>query len=508
MFFDKFELLNQYDAKKYIYLVSISCPKITEFNQYYQYVYKRVKELDNSELTESFSSTLKRFFNKIRITVEPYDEVLKNYKFDELDSFFTQLVETDYEEKTENILRKLANLIKRFSTGDIRNQIREQFLYYHELYRGNNVVVTYYPPYDSQIKYRSIYNYFKDSKFYDNAFFLGTPNFYGDNTIFKANQTFYLSYDIYSMNFNQKKIIENNSDENCSIYRDIEIIKVKEEGSVNQENVSEELVFEKQAMKLNLYDIKKAHIRKNSADTLVTRASLVTFKSDNFMFFTQTSKLNVLNKKNGIIESKNLKESNSNEWLVIRTSSDEEYLTNEARKEIGSNYDKYYDEVTKYKDILQFKIKNEYYTLERLVKELKKSGITVSKQLLMQWIYGDTVAPRETNYYKILKFLDYKESEINLLNNYYKVIISARRSAGKKLNDVTQKVIDSIEIDNIREHMYENNLYEFTHMYGEYRIEEILFIDTDTINIETNDLYKIKSIKNRKKINYKNNFSD
>lgn len=505
MFFKKFDLLNQYDTKKKVYLVSINSPEITEFNKYYQYVYKRVKDLDSLELNEAFSDTLKQLFYLIRNTVEPYDKVLKNYKFNELGSFFTQLVALDYEENTKKKLRELANLIKKFSTGDICNQMREKYLYYQGLYGGKNVVVTYYPPYDSKIEYRSFYNYFKDSTFYDNTFFLGTPNFYGDNTIFKAKRTFYLGYDIYRMSFPKKKIIDSNFKENSSIYRDIEIITIADETNQDLENMIEEAVFENKVMRINLDEIKKNH-SPSSEDILVTKANLVTFKSDNFIFFAQKSKLNILNKETGDIDITNLKELNSNDWLVIRTYSDEEYLTNEARKEIGSNYDKYYDEVTKYKKILQFKIENEYYTLERLRKALRNSGVEVSKQLLMQWIYGDTIAPRE--YDKILRFLDYREQEINLLNNYYKVIINARRNAGKKLNDVTQKVIDSKGIDKIREHMYENHFYEFSNTYGDYRIEEISFIDVDSIDIETNDLYKIKSNKNTYKVLYKNDYFD
>ncbi|MBO0429997.1 hypothetical protein JZO82_12550 [Vagococcus fluvialis] len=505
MFFEKFDLLNQYDIKKKLYLVSINSPEITEFNKYYQYVYKRVKDLDSSELSESFSDTLKQFFSEIRTTVEPYDKVLKKYNFNELGSFFTQLVNSDYEENTKIILSELADLIKRFRLGDICNQMREKFLYYQELYGGNNVVVTYYPSYDSQIEYSSVYNYFKNPTFYDDAFFLGTPNFYGDNTIFKAKRTFYLSYDIYRMSFSKKNILDFNSDDNNSIYRDVDVITIADEKTQKLENMIEEEEFENKVMRINIDYIKKHH-SKSSEDTLVTRAKLVSFKSDNFTFFALKSKLNVLNKRTGAIDITNLSELNSYDWLVIRTSSDEEYLTNEARKEIGPNYDKYYDEVTKYKEELQFKVENEYYTLDRLRSALKDSGVEVRKQLLMQWIYGDTIAPRD--YDKILQFLDYRESEVNLLSNYYRVIVSAKKNAGKKLSDITQKVIDSEGIDNIREHMYEKNLYEFSNEYGEYRIEEILFVDVESIDIEASDLYRIQSNENTYKSTYKNNYFD
>lgn len=504
MFSKQYDLLNNYDCEKQILLVSIYSREITEFNTYYQYLIKRIDELNDKDLKENFDETLKRLFSNIKFTLDSYETVLADFDLNKLGLFFTSIQNKDPDNKTTDVLRKLADLIKLFKSGDVKNKMYEKYEEFKNSDKNDSIIIKKYIFGRSVFPYQLATKYYKSDTFYKQVFFLGSPNIYGKQTIFKAQQTYYLGYDIHPMNFSQTPIVKGNSKKNSAIYEGLKISKVADENNSDGIFYSED-IYNPIQMNINMKDIKKNYVT-DSTEEKLTEAKLVLLNSGNHIFYTTSSKVNILDETTGTLTRNQLNDDMEGNWVVIRMASDEDYKISESKKIIGKSYDLKMSEVTKYKELLKNKFQGN--TLDSIRLSFKKIDVEASNMLIKNWVFGDTIAPAEVTYRKILKYLDYKDSEINLLVEYYKEIRRARSVAGRKLNKHIQSSINNIGLERISDGIVHENYFEFTDDLGQFRVEVINDIDQEITEIETNHLYKLKRQFNDEYLNASNEYFD
>lgn len=490
MSFEQIKMLTEFDLhQKNIHLISVHSDEIVKFNQYFQFIKKRVDQFEDDELSESFLF-LRLLFNKIRSSIDPYNEVLEKENLKNVMRFFTELKDADYKEETTLIVKQLWNLINSFKKGEVENELRKKLSLLYSQETGRKVVVlnSFLNSNTHTYKTIKINQYLTGNYYYDQVFFLGSPNYYPQqNTVFKATNTYFLIYDIYRSEMKKIKLIQDNEKENCKLYSDVfffrhgrEFINAKDEGI--------EIISNESALSLNNW--LKSYSEKRNKMSETSLARVIELVTGEYIFFPIKSKVKTFDKEKKVIKEVSLSEITQGDWIVIKKSSDEEYIRQKARDLIGTDYENIVGRVTRYKkELLRFA--DEFHLdIRGLSKVLQKNGIDVQIQSLNQWINGNTIAPR--NYKAILVFLNYDAESINQLEREYHKILKAHQYAGRELVKNIQSLIKTVDSKLIFEQMTKYNTFDFeVEKMGEFCIKEVSFINNDQTVIDSGDLYRI-----------------
>ncbi|GEK90282.1 hypothetical protein SAMN04488100_1518 [Alkalibacterium putridalgicola] len=495
MYINEFNMLKNYDSiEKQVYFLALHSNEITEFNDYYRYTFARVRDLDDEDLTESFD-VLKYLFNQIRGSFVEYQTELEQFNFDDLNIFFTLLSEKDYKEETIDILKKFSNLIINFREGSIKNTLERRLKELYSSNNGNNAVIAYRFPQEIENKYTIVTanEYIRNLKYYDNVFFIGSPNYYYNmNSIFKATNTYFLSYDIYRNELKKRTIIPNNYIENSGIFTGISFNK----SSINTHSKldeSNDAIQSESSYHFNKFinNLKKESQNHRSIQVLTARA--LELANEECIFLPINSKVRVLDKKTKKINIRKITDILNDDWVIIKQSSDEEYIHQKAKEIVGSGYGDMFERITKYKiELLNYMDENGI-DLIGLKDVFANFGIKVRRQVLQDWVYGSTIAPRE--YKEILGFLNYNQKAIVQLESEYKSIRRAHSLAGRILLRNLQKIVDTFDMSDIETAMYRYNTFDMDiENIGEFCIKKVKVINKEPVEVEYSELYRVLKI--------------
>lgn len=487
-------MLKKHDSQeKNVHLIPLHSDEITQFNYFYRYIHKRVKDLNDEELNESFDILI-FLFNDIRNSLNNYKVELEKFNFNELSTFFSILSEKDFEDTTTDVLINFAELINKFKNGKVENTLKKNL---DKLYinNGRNALITHKLPSvnnrDSNIITASAY--VRGDIFYDRVFFIGSPNYYYKyNTVFKAKDIYYVSYDIYHNNYKRELIIPNNNIKNSGVFKGVNISSKTTKDSKLDESkdiIMTDLSYDFIKVINRLSKTKESENINHSHN-----ARAIELFDNQYILLPLNSKVRVLDEITNKIKIKNIKNLYRNDWIVLKKSSDEEYIKEMAKNIIGPNYHMMFREVVKYKkQLIQYMDENNL-DLEGLQREMRKQSVLVHLNVLHDWVFGTTIAPREFN--EVLNFLGYSPSSRKVLEDYYQQIMNAHRLSGRNLLKNIQKIIDTFDLATIKNAMDKHNTFNMNiDSIGEFCVKRVNGISNENLEVDYSELYKVLNIR-------------
>ncbi|MDN6749186.1 MAG: hypothetical protein L0L95_02930, partial [Staphylococcus equorum] len=285
----------------------------------------------------------------------------------------------------------------------------------------------------------------------------------------------------------QTKMVSENNDKYCNFYSDVDVFK-NGNASIDAGDEEKEIIPNESSFHLD-YWLTKYHSNKNELSQAI-QARVIEFVTGEHIFFPINSKVKVFNKVQKVVREKPINSIEENDWVVIKTSSDGDYIRQRAERIVGNSYQSMFYRVTKYKEQLLNYANRQDLSTKELKKVLQKNEIHVEEQLLNQWLFGDTIAPRK--YREILEFLGYDIETINTLENEYRIILDAHKRAGRDLGRNIQTLIEKTETQQISEKMRKFYTFNFEiEKIGHFSIKEVSCIVDKKVKADINDLYKI-----------------
>ncbi|MGB3161314.1 MAG: hypothetical protein WBA84_08725 [Carnobacterium sp.] len=487
MYSSKIKMLDEYDKKKKVIICQVHSDEISNLYVHYYYILRRVKELEDTNLEEEALS-LKWLFSLIISSIESYKSLLAEYDTSQINRFFTRLGKADPKEETIKVIENIGKQLRSFIDGEVQNKlgVELKYLYYNEPDEDKVVLERFWTKEPKGLKVKRISQYLTEDTFYKTVFYLRSPDYYFDTTtVFKAKLTYYLSYDIYNSSLKKEIIIEENKPDNSAIYEGIEI---QENGSISKASNQDfyERLYTDSSHVVNdwLINYNNSCI---SAD-LTTSARLFGIAIGEVILYPLSSQVRVIDKNEIKVKKCDSKRIKIDDWLIIKHSSDEEFVKEKAREKLGSSYDEMFEEVIAYKFLLK-ELLEELGSLERVRSRLKENSIIVERQVLVNWIFGETIRPKE--YEKILKLFSYSDFEIKKLYRYSKMIFAAHQYAGRLLGENIQAILEAEGMDSIVMEMSLNQHVEFeAEGMGKFSVETITFVNPDSVQVEYGNLYK------------------
>lgn len=497
MVFSTFKMLNQYDTlEKKVLLYRIHSDEITEFNTYYRYITKRILVLNDETITDQYEE-LKKIYNQLRMSVLPYQDLLQDIS--DIRNLFNRLADIDSEEDTYQILKKFWHLISRFRRGEVENKLLTELNSLVDK-SSDYTLINYY--WQRNMKYpfktESLNNYLISDHFYDSVFLVASPNYFkNSNTIFKAATTYFISYDIFQSSLSETVVISHNDKNNSGIYTGI---TVQKKGSEIISRDSEPVEQMKNEYSQFAVEWVKSY-RKNIDGKLEdVPAHMLELATRQIILYPLGAKISVLSRETLKVMPKNFIELKLGDWLVIRQSTNEEYIRVKSRERLGLKYDSMIESILEYKKRLQQKT-IELGGIDLFKRHLKMKNLNPTRQVLINWIYGETLRPRDdSSYRKLLETLGYQESDFSKMSNDVSQIYAVHQSVGRDLTQDIQKVIDAMEKEKLIESMADEYNLDFTvEGIGSFSIKTIAAMYADEITVESKDLYKLHNEKQNKK---------
>lgn len=441
MFIDEYKLMKQIESKnQVISLVNVHSEQMSKLNNLLKFINKIVKSAEEVDLNYMFKD-LKKVTNTIIGTSMDYNEVLTNWNESNFKDFYKELsAMADDEELAIANITELNDLINEFKNGDVTNEIQKRLVYLQSKYESG-VIISYIDEQVINDKWKVIKesDYIRNSTYYECVIYLGTINMYSDqNTIYKANRTIYLGFDFYPNDFIEKPIFRGNHLINSKVYKDIKIDdsdnkKVKYDSRIENHYEKKHVIDSKNYLNIFAQNTKKNTNREINAKLLI-------FPQNTFIFTPERSKVNIFKLNQNSLFKKNVKDIIVGEYIVRKKASAQDYIKKRAAEIVGSNYEKMYWEVTQYKSLLKNQMKENRIDIDGLKLKLQLEGIIVSHQLLKNWIYGETIAPRKLD--KILEYFNFTEDDIERIHSESQVINNAHIQAGKEMFKILNEGIN------------------------------------------------------------------
>lgn len=486
-------MLNRVDSEdKQVHLIPIHSDAITEFNDHFRRIQKQVKLMNDEEIDQEFVA-LKYLFNKMKVTTKRYEGLLAD-DIPAIKNFFNHLLKKEYNQEIHEAMKSLFSLINKFNDGLIENELERKLFNIYREKMGEKIVINN----DKLAKSRkynflSLNLYLRGNKYYDHVFFLASPNYYPhQKTVIKASNTYFLHYDIYRSEFKTEQIVAENERINSKILEGIHVFKHgalnKNFERVTQEHEAEDVVLDEMVADDALEKFKEK-ITSMDSDIDSFPSAILQFKTGEFMLVPVKYKAKVIDKTNKVINKKELKAVHNSDWIIFKTTSDEQYIRDKASEIIGPSYEEIFREVISYKIRLQVYMQHNHFNLQRLRRKLTQFGINVTEQNLRNWIFGDTIAPR--SYSTLLEFLDYSKKDIDRLEKDSHLIKRTHIKAGHILVQNIEKEICRLNFEDIKIRLDSKESYNFeiAHM-GEFTIDEVVYVDDGYIDVDRRHLYK------------------
>lgn len=501
MYLNKINFLTEYEtAAANIKIKVVHSEKLQEF-QNCVYQLNSLVDQENSEDLEKNYQSFKYIFNQLRSSFIPYSEkiiyLLNEEIQKEIAVFFNQLAE--YNKESIPLIEHVATLFREFKDGKIENELQNKLT---EMI--NNIspmesvaIVTNSVDRLDQVKLNQRIDYVKPSKLmqlnkiYNKVIFLGSPYIYSQfSNVFLGKEIIYLSYDFYQNKIEKKYILGYSSDKNSALFSNVEF-DVDNGTNTDLLNMEEELL---EGSIDHDFDTWLNKFQRNIKDNEeLYRGILFGLESGNKIIYPEKKKISILDLNTMKIDKKEVELLSSNDLIIERLHTDNDYLVEEAKKMYGkSKYLEWVKLIQDYKTRLDYLIKKDGLTFVK--QQLNNEGVGISSDLVIKnWSTMDVIAPMKNQDFDILlKFLEFNNTETNRIKIAAKSIINAHRVIGRLLSKKIQDIIENVDQFELYSSLQEEKKYEFiVDGVGEYTIEKISNKFEDIVEIPSGEFRKI-----------------
>lgn len=502
---EKFNLLTEYEeAQQKIKFLNVYSTKLEKLYENIKKIEYKVNSSNSSEL-EEFLISLRRLKTIIYATIDNFPDKLNNFfiekDWDDIIYLFTLLSELDYE--TILLARETFEIIKELRNGNIENPLKRKTLELLNQYKDKRIAVVANYLDEDFLNNAKDYDYLKPNrlvktfKLYDVVIFIGTPYLYPKfDTVFLGTTIIYLSYNIFKNHLSKIQFISNNIPEANCLYKNIDI-QNKEKFLLPK--YTEVAIADAERFNLNKW-IDRKKKEKNYSDVNhedLIEGQIIQLEKNKHIIVSPDSTLRIINTKTNHIERKELiiktdKVNNliTGDWIIIKNSTEEEYLINKSKELFGFvEYESKMQLVNEYKDAL-YNQKVRLGSLDALLKDMKNNHVKVSSIVLLKSWLDSTIRPR--NLEDILLYLGYNDYDLSKTINAAEFINSAHRHAGYELSKNIMNYLKDINMQELEESMLIEGEYSFNiKTIGVFNIESVKSVIENPIILQSKDMYKI-----------------
>lgn len=501
MYLNKINFLTEYEtASTNIKIKVVHSEKLQEFQNCVYQLNSLVNQENSEDLEKSYQS-FKYIFNQLRSSFIPYSKkmfyLLNEEIQEEITSFFKQLIE--YNTDSISLVKHVITLFREFKDGKIENELQNTLT---EMLNNippmeSVVIVTNSVDRLDRANINQRIDYVKPSKLmqlnriYNKLIFLGSPYIYSQfSNVFLGKEIVYLSYDFYQNKIEKKYILGHSSDKNSALFSNVEF-DVDNEKNTGLLNIEEELLEESINHDFGTWLNKFQRNIKNNEE--LYRGILFGLESGNKIIYPEKKKISILDLNTMKIDKKEVELLSSNELIIERLHTENDYLVEEAKKMYGkSKYLGWVTLIQSYKTRLNHSINKDGLTFVK--QQLNNEGVGISSDLVIKnWATMNVIAPMKNQDFDILlKFLDFNNTEITHIKIAAKSIINAHREIGRLLSKKIQDIIESVDQFELYSSLQEEKKYEFiVDGVGEYTIEQISKKFEDIVKIPSGEFRKI-----------------
>ena len=462
---------------------------------YFSTLYASMKTF-NLEVTTNYphEDRLKELLMKIRKVINKFFTTADNYGIlidKEMQSLIDDFhsIRVFYNELFDLYCKPIIN-----SIIDIKNNLSESNLYLQNLIslidsnRKQCIVVRFENVLEnfSNVPIIKSSKFLKSGNFYDDVFFLGSPDFFDKrfSKLFLADNTYFICYEFFQNEITTlndfKKINKNNQIH--TIYNNVvfegmkkgEVISL-EFGTLEEKIEKEEIILrhEKSAELKKIYD--------------QVEANLVLLTNKHYTFIPVNTKVRTISKEHIAIENISVTNLVIGDWILFRNHSNTDLVIEVANNILGERYEEARSYQYKWKKRLKFVINK--YGLEKVIYILKKNGITqASLTNIRNWLEPASIQPN--NFSQLLSTLKFSKDEIVEILEATSRIKNAHLKAGKV---ITAELIKELSEDKF-EDVIENGYATFTSPLipgASFNIETVTDIDHKAVTVSKSDILAI-----------------
>lgn len=496
-------VLNNYERKSTNLSIEFINNKYIE-NYYIEYrnIEEFVKEMNHSELTETFAS-LREFTNTLLSTIEDF-EVLFNRVFSDEDwNQITNLLSRvyDFDEEKADSVDKIFEFITEVKNGKCLNPLKEKIykITSSKQVKGNVTLIDYNTAQiieinddTKKLEIISPNSYLKSNCIYNYIIFLGSPRKFEDyNSVFLSENILYLVYSFFKGEFKKQFLDINGNRGINTIYKDIEFDTPENKVGTYKQQPDDPL-------KRILKNFKREIEESNSSEESI-KARMIYLNGNKYIFVPLGSKVNIINfdlNKNVDLklEKININQLRPGNWLLNTLFVEDEFYKQKSKEYFGEeNYNNALNLIEGYKVRLK-KQKEIFGGYSPLKRDLERYGIEVnSLSLLRSWIEMITIKPGVLD--RILEYLGYESDEVIKVLEAGDNINRAHQFVGRMMNENLNSELSKMIWDDIEDSLNEKYYFEFDiENIGKFIITEVNYIFEEEILIKNKDLYKIRDI--------------
>lgn len=504
---ERFNFIEDYtNLNNKVEFVSVTSPDLEILFRNIKHIEKQVRTLNSVELEELFT-TLKRLRSIVFSTLDNFSDKLNSYfndrEWHDLRDFFNRLVELDdslknLSQETYTIINNLKNnfygnpLNKKIS--DLIHQNETKSIAVCAKYLDSSFSVTH-----SNIEYLKPHELAKGYKVYDVVIFIGTPYIYkGFNTIFIGEEIYYVAYNVYKNYLSKMNYIQGNNIDSIELYKKVELSdsNQKTKNTFFETDLTD---IEKNKINKWIMNHNQKHLSVNNAETgeEVVTGKIIQLENNKHIVMSPHSKFRVVDERKDkdnklvlTLISKYLDTLKVGEWIIIKQSTEEDYLVKKSKDIFGEAvYNERVDLVNEYKNDLKSRM-SKFRNIDKFIEDLKNNNVNVSTvQVLKNWL-GETIRPR--NLEKILLYLGYSQLKINETINAADFINKAHNTAGRELVKNIEVYLKLINVEELEAAMALEKEYEFNvDSIGLFSIQLVKSIIKENISIHPKNMYKI-----------------
>ncbi len=437
-----------------------------------------------NEMFRDIRKSLNRFFTSF----DEYSILFEKY-FAKIIGQFKEL-RVQYPELFNTYGRPILTALKDIRDNYIQNNFLQMEVKKHIDRHLNQCIVTRF---DSAVKevdgvpVLRASEYLKGGKLYDEAFIIGSPEFYDTrfSKVFLARTTYFISYDIFQNKIRKTKAFKNikKNDVIDNIYENVTISKgidgqvfEVDFGSVREEQFQKDEIIarhEENAQKITSLDR--------------VEANLIVLHNNYYTFIPVDSKLRKIDRETLHMSSTKIKDIEPGDWLLFRNNTNTDLIVEVANQLLGEEHVNHRKWQRRWKTKLRRLI--EKNGEEKIIRYLKKNGInTANPQNLRNWLKEESISMQAFD--QLLLALRFDEETRKEIQESSRILTSKHIQAGRF---ITNQLLNELD-ETIVENLLDNGYATFTSPLVEgasFNIEVVGEIDYTPIMVDYRDVFTI-----------------
>ncbi|WP_114604325.1 hypothetical protein [Staphylococcus sp. EZ-P03] len=496
--------LNDYThSSNKIQQVRVDSKEVKQFHKIYENFYRKLGHY-SKELQDQLK-VLKPLNFYLQISCLNYSELIDE-KLDEvmekkIVEFFNEIYNLD-DPTLIHLVELYQKILNQFLENEVDNKIDKELNHLLRENEGERIAIVSFESLEKKYNIEKVDVYhpnklLKRNELYDVVIFIGTPSLFPEyQTTFFGKEIYYISHDIYNINFKTESILNKSKNALSNLYEKVNLeaddFKLRDKPFMDDEAVNVE-----KEIRIN-YLVEKYTGKSESELNSNIPGYMIPFTKGRVYFVPEGARVHTLKISNDAVlgedlqvQRETLKNLEKGDWIIIKKSTASKYLSEIAMKLIGRrNYENHYSYIKKYKDDLLEKLE-EKGNLKNLFSDMRREGVNISDiMLLKNWVYGETIKPRVLT--KILKYLNYSDEKIQQTLIAAEEIVRSHKKAGRESNKNLNEKIQMIDNEEIMEEMIQHEEYEFElEGVGEFLVQQIQYSPQKLEDIDVYHMYRL-----------------